>query len=272
LKASSVPLAPPVIAERHKQKLGSRRHAILDAVRRRGSCSLAELAADLEVSTETVRRDILPLVQQGLLDKVHGGVKWPDRKDEPPIQQRLVENMEAKRAIAEALAREIADGEAVMLDMGSTTLYAAQALRGHAGLTVVTNSPDIGRALTDGEGNRVYLAGGEMRGDDGAIFGPSALAFVRQFTANTAILSVGGMDADIGIMDRQLWEAELARAYIAQSERTIVVADRTKFGQRSLVRICGFDQVDVLITDSEPPADFLKQLRDAKVRVIVASA
>jgi len=80
------------------------------------------------------------------------------------------------------------------------------------------------------------------------------------------------MDADIGIMDRQLWEAELARAYIAQSERTIVVADRTKFGQRSLVRICGFDQVDVLITDSEPPADFLKQLRDAKVRVIVASA
>ncbi len=236
-----------------------------------GVCRIADLSLSLGVSGETVRRDIKLMAREGLVRKVHGGVALLDRAREPAFRQRLRENSQAKKAIAEYAAREVHDGDSIMLDTGSTTAYVAEALLGHRDLTVMTNSVDIANTLATRNGNRVFMAGGELRADDGAVLGAGAVAFIGQFRAHIAFLSVGAIDIEDGLMDYHMSEAEFSRAVIERAERTIVVADRSKLGVRALVRIAGFDAMDMLITDAEPSPPFAEALASADVAVAIAA-
>ena len=178
-----------------------RQSAILKAVADAGSCRIVDLARSLGVSGETVRRDIKLMAHDGLVRKVHGGVGMPDPLHESGFRQRLRENPAAKRAIAVHAAREVANGDSVMLDTGSTTAYVAEALRDHRELMVMTNSIDIAHALATRNGNRVFMAGGELRGDDGAALGSGAVEFIGRFWARVAFLSIGAIDIEDGLMD-----------------------------------------------------------------------
>ncbi len=247
------------------------RHAtILETVARLGSCSVNQLARQLSVSDETIRRDLKALAASGRVIKVHGGVALPDVLRESPFELRLRENIDAKKRIAQRIAREIADGDSVMLDTGSTTAYAAYALRQHRDLTVVTNSIDIARTLATRNGNRVFMAGGELRADDGAALGPSAAAFVEQFRVRAAILSIGAIDADEGPMNYDMAEADFSRVVIERADRTILAVDRSKFGRRATVKVMPWSAIDVLVTDAPPPEPFAAQLAAAGVDVLVA--
>src|SRR5690606_1587429 len=158
----------------------SKRHAdILRILESEGSATIAALSRQLGVSLETVRRDVKPLTEAGTLIRIHGAVGLAGQIGEAPFQKRMRENSAAKQAIARALAQTIRDGESVMLDTGTTTSYVARELTGHRRLTVVTNSSDIARTLATVNGNRVYMAGGELRSDSGAAFGKSALDFIQ---------------------------------------------------------------------------------------------
>jgi len=247
-----------------------RQSEVLKAVMLRGSCGIRELAVEFAVSDETIRRDVKSLVAEGLVVKVHGAVLVPERLREPPFQRRMHAMREEKQRIALAAARTIRDGQSLMVDTGSTTCYVAQALREHSNLTLVTNSAEIARTLATRNGNRVYMAGGELRGDDGAALGSSAVAFVRQFQVQTAILSIGGIDHREGLMDAHLEEAEFSRTVIAQAERTLVVADHTKFGRKGFVKVCEWEAIDELVTDRVVPAPFANQLARAGVAVQTA--
>ncbi|MFQ5984447.1 MAG: DeoR/GlpR family DNA-binding transcription regulator [Alphaproteobacteria bacterium] len=250
----------------------ARQTAILRAVTLKGLCTVAELANELEVSDETIRRDIKLLARDGLVRKVHGGVSLPDPLHEPGYHQRLQQNAEAKRAIAQLAAEQVQNGDSLMLDTGSTTAYVANALRDRRELLVVTNSVDIARTLATRNGNRVYMAGGELRADDGAALGPSATTFVEQFRVRLAFLSIGAIDLEDGLMDYDLSEAEFSRVVMGRAERRIVVADHTKFGHRALVEVAPLDAIDALVTDIEPPGSFAEQLKQAGVTVLVSCA
>lgn len=249
-----------------------RQTEILDAVRLHGSCSIGELAARLAVSDETIRRNVRPLVSRGLVIKVHGGIMLPEGLREPPFQRRMLEQREAKQRIAALAAGRIRDGDSLIMDTGSTTAYVALALSNHANLIVVTNSVEIARTLATRNGNRVHMAGGELRSDDAAAFGPAARDFVRQFQVQHAVLSIGAINAASGFMDFHLCEGEFSRAVMEQAERTMVVADRSKFGRRGVVKVCDAEEVDVLVTDARPPASYARRLRAAGVEVLVAGA
>ncbi|QYK39844.1 MAG: DeoR/GlpR transcriptional regulator [Paracoccaceae bacterium] len=232
--------------------LTKRHGAILKLLEAHGSLSVAALSRDLGVSAETARRDIRALVEAGAAVRVHGAVGLAGRIGEAPFDRRMRENAAAKRAIARALAARVGDGESLMLDTGTTTSFVARELLGHRRLTVVTNSSDIARTLATVNGNRVFMAGGELRGDSGAALGASALAFVRSFAAQHAIISAGAVDAS-GVMDFDMQEAEFARAMLDCAERRLVVTDASKFGRRGLVRVAGFDRIDEMVTDRAPP-------------------
>lgn len=247
-----------------------RQSAILQAVRLRGSASVLELARELGVSDETIRRDLTQMTADGLIRKVHGGAMLPDPLVEPGFHQRLAENAAAKMAIAELAAAQVRNGDTLMLDTGSTTAFVARALRDRRDLLVVTNSVDIARTLATRNGNRVYMAGGELRADDGAALGPSATAFVGQFRARLAFLSIGAIDLEDGLMDYDLDEAEFSRVVMRRSERTIVVADHSKFGRRGLVTVCPLSAVDMLVTDTAPPPAFVERLRKADATLLIA--
>lgn len=247
----------------------SKRHAeILRLLQEEGTVTIASLADRLGVSLETVRRDVKPLSRDGAIVKMHGAVGLPALAGEAPFERRMREHAGAKRAIARQVAATIRDGESVMLDTGTTTSYLARELTGHRRLTVVTNSSDIARTLATVNGNKVYMAGGELRSDSGAAFGVSAIDFVGRFSVTHAVISAGAVDAVHGIMDYELEEAEFARKVLSRGQRTLVVTDHSKFGKHGLVQVCDFSGVGELVTDRAPPADIAAALDAAGVRVV----
>ncbi|NMG39314.1 DeoR family transcriptional regulator [Chelativorans sp. ZYF759] len=232
----------------------ARHRAIMTLVQQNGSCRVAELMQHLGVSDETVRRDLRVLADKGLVDKVHGGAMMPaSRLHEDPFAARLRMNAQAKRMIAELVAAEVHDGDSLMLDTGSTTVFVARALTRRRNLVVITNNGEIGRILAGGQGNKVYVAGGEIRGDDGAVFGEAAIDFLTRFRVDRAILSAGGIHPETGLMDYHLPEAETARAMAARAERTMVVADHSKFLLRAPVAALALERLDMIVTDRAPP-------------------
>ena len=251
----------------------ARQSAILREVTARGSCAVADLARRLDVSGETIRRDIKRLASEGLLRKVHGGAMLPGSLHEASFQQRMGANAGAKQAIARAAAAHVADGDTLAFDTGTTTAYVARALAGRRDLLVVTNSLDIAGTLAGGDargGNRIFMAGGELHVELGAALGPTAVSFVEQFRVRTAFLSAGAVDSQEGLMDYELSEAQFSRALIDCAERVIVVADHTKFDRRGLVRACDLDAIDMLVTDTAPPPPLAARLDEAGVVVEVA--
>lgn len=250
----------------------SKRHGeILRLVHEAGTITIADLATRLNVSLETVRRDVKPLAKDGSILKMHGAIGLPALAGEAPFERRMRENADAKRRIARTVASTIRDGESVMLDTGTTTSFLARELLSHRRLTVITNSSDIARTLATVNGNKVYMAGGELRSDSGAAFGGSAVDFVSRFSVGHAVISIGAVDAVMGVMDYDLEEAEFARMVLSRGARRLVVTDHSKFGRQGLVQVCGFDGFGELVTDQPPPPDIRSALDERTVNVTVAS-
>lgn len=245
-----------------------RQREILRLLEREGTVALSDLARKLNVSLETIRRDIKPLAGSGSLVKMHGAVSLLSTVGEAPFERRMRENSDAKRAIAAAVAATIRDGDSIMMDTGTTTSFLARELLSHRRLTVVTNSSDIARTLATLNDNKVYMAGGELRSDNGAAFGSTAIDFVSRFSVTHAIISTGAVNAE-GMMDYDLEEAEFARTVLMRGRRTLVVTDHSKFGREGLVRVSGFDAINELATDRPPPGDIAEAIEAAGARLVV---
>ena len=249
----------------------SKRHGeILRLLQEEGTITIASLAERLNVSLETVRRDVKPLTSDGTVLKMHGAIGLPAMAGEAPFDRRMRDNADAKRTIARMVAATIRDGESVMLDCGTTNSFLARELLGHKRLTIVTNSSDIARTLATANGNKVYMAGGELRSDSGAAFGGSAIEFVSRFSVNHSVITTGAIDAENGVMDFDLEEAEFAKMVLSRGQRAVVVTDHTKFGRQGLVKVCGFDGFSELATDRPPPRDIAAALQEAGARLSVA--
>ena len=250
--------------------LSSRQLAILQSARHFGTIGIGELSTEMGVSPETIRRDIRQLVDRGELVKLHGAVRHPDAGREAPFERRMRENVEAKRLIARQAARMIRDGDSVMMDTGTTTSIFARELLGKRGLTVVTNSSDIARTLATVNGNKVYMAGGELHGDNGAAFGRSACEFVAGFNVGFSVISIAAVDAAGGLMDYRLAEAEFARIVLRCGARKVVLTDASKFQRTALVRVAGFAGVDTIVTEQAPSPPLAKAIAEAGAEVVLA--
>jgi len=251
-------------------RLSARQSDLLRAVRARGSAALAELAREFNVSHETIRRDVRRLAAEGQVLKRHGNVAIPYVVGEAPFERRLRENAEAKRAIAGRAAQMVEDGDSIILDTGTTTSIFALELLKRANLTVITNSSDIARTLATVNGNRVYMAGGELNGDNGAAFGPSAIEFVSQFRAKHAMVTIAGLSAELGPMDSHLAEAEFARMVLSRGENKVILTDHSKFERSALIKVCEFEDFNRLVTDSAPPPALAQRLSEAGVSLDIA--
>ena len=245
---------------------------IMRLARENGSAGIAELARHLGVSLETVRRDVRPLAERGDLTKVHGAVSLPFPTGEAPFERRLRENAAAKRLIARFAASFVNDGESVMMDTGTTTSMLARELLSKRSLTVVTNSSDVARTLAAVNGNTVYMAGGELDGDNGAAFGASAVEFIQRFKVRHAFISIAAIDATMGLMDFHLAEAEFARTVLNSGEKRVVVSDHSKFDRTALVKVCDFSGIDLLVTDQLPPPDITDALTRSGTELTVVPA
>ncbi len=251
-----------------------REQEILDEIRLAGgSCRVGYLAGRLGVSDETVRRNIKALQARAMVRKVHGGVVLSEGMTltEQPFQARMRKNAGAKRRIAARLAELISDGDSLFLDIGTTTAYAAQALRGKKRLYVVTNSLTVASTLATINSNRVFFPGGELRAHDGGAFGAQAIEFISRFNVQHAVLSAGAINADPGFMLHDLGESELSQAAAQRAQTRIILADSAKYNQRAPVTLANQEALDILISEAPPPQAIAKMLERRDIALLLAA-
>lgn len=229
-----------------------RQGKIVDLVREANFVDLRTLTERLQVSVATIRRDLDELEEAGLLRRTHGGaISVNQVAQDPSHATRAVSRKAEKAAIAAAAAAMIADGDAVMLDAGTTSLEVARQLATRNGLTLISNGLDIIVELTRAEMPNVYAVGGEFTDTNRAFRGPLAEQFIRQFIVDKLILNASSIDLDRGIIcTTSPVNASVQRAMIEVSSRIIVVADHSKFTKSSLSVIARIEDVGVVVTDA----------------------
>jgi DeoR family glycerol-3-phosphate regulon repressor len=236
-------------------RVNHRQKVILDELRQSGgSMRIQALAQSLDVTEETVRRNLKALADDGLIERTHGGARIVDDDTEADFNARYRENPAAKQRIARHVANMLPNDVSLFLDIGSTTAHIADALRDHRRLVVVTNSVYVAFRLATRNQNRVFLAGGELRGHDGGAFGADAMEFAANFNTDYAVLSSAGISAK-GFFLYDLEEARFSRLIMRQANTRIIAADSSKFGRVAPVDIGHPEHVDFLVCEKEPPKD-----------------
>ena len=230
---------------------------------------MAELVRELRVSRETIRRDLNALAARGLLVTTHGGALSSDRR-EPDLDVREAANAGAKRAIGERAASLVPDGASVIVDSGSTTHAVARALMDRHRLTVYTNDWRIALLLGRRNDNRVTLLGGELSGHEDATFGLDTVQQLAQYHADYAFVGAGGITAEGRLTDYSRMVAEVRGRMLASSGCAVVVADHSKFGRVTPVRIGGFEQVRYVVTELAPEAAIARAIAARGPELLIA--
>jgi len=242
---------------------------IIDLVQTQGKVSVDELAREFSSSAETIRRDLTLLSANGKIKKIHGGALPLRDFGEGAFAQRMLQNAEAKRSIADKARQLVSPGNNLFIDTGSTTLVMAEALATIDELTVTTNSTAIARIIgSANETTRIYLLGGAYNEDNRQTCGTIALNQLDGFHGNLAIVTVGAVSANGGVMDYNFDEAAIASAMIARSERVIILADASKFDRVAPFVVASFEQIDVLVSDRTPQGELAERLNQAAVEVL----
>jgi len=243
---------------------------LMEVVRARGSATVEQLAEELGVTLQTVRRDVQRMAETGTLTRFHGGVRVPSSTTENIAhQQRQRLNAEGKARIARVVAQQVPNDCSLILNIGTTTEAIAQALQHHTGLRVITNNLNVATMLCSNPSFEVIVAGGVVRARDRGIVGEAAVDFIRQFKVDIALIGISGIEADGSLRDYDYREVRVAQTIIEHAREVWLAADHSKFNRPAMVEVATLSQIDRLFTDAPPPASFHTLLEDADVRLDV---
>ena len=248
-----------------------RRQKVLDLVSQQGFISLADLAHALKKSGSTIRRDLDYWDEKGVLKRTHGGAVYVgDGSMVPVLELRHPSQIEEKQAIARTAVARIDDGDAVLLDGGTTTLEVARLLVGRP-LQIVTNSLPIANLFASSRQTDLVLLGGYVYPRTGVALGPLTVRMLEEIHVRQAILSVGGITAK-GLFNSNVLLVETERQMMGCAEEVVVVADHTKIGRQALAYLCELSAVDTLIVDGGLTSEQRDLVASADVQLILAEA
>lgn len=220
-----------------------RQSQILSSLHARGAVAVAQLADQLAVTDETIRRDLAKLADEGLLVRTHGGAVQPDPDGrDAPFTLRRVQNAEAKRAIARLAAAYVDPGDVVGIDASTTGFELARQIasaKSKSPLTVVSNGLDVARVLAGREGVRVVSTGGELDAEGGCFVGPIAEAAFRRFALTKAFLSCKAFDPERGPSEDSPAHAAIKQTMLSIAETSYLLVDSTKIGKRATCFVAG---------------------------------
>lgn len=243
---------------------------ILSIARRDGRVSVEGLAEHFNVTLQTVRRDLAELAAQGKLERVHGGAVLQSTITNIGYEDRRGLNDAAKSAIAARCVRDIPNGCSLFLNIGTTTEAVAHALMAHRDIMVLTNNMNVANILVENPACEIILVGGLLRRSDGGLVGTVTTQAIRQFKFDLAVISCSALDTDGDMLDYDIQEVGVSQTILAQSRRSFLVADRSKFARRAPARIGSLAQIDTFYTDAPPPAPLLEACRSWHTRIVYA--
>lgn len=251
--------------------LSPRHTEIVQLAKDQGRVLVDDLAAQFNVTPQTIRKDLNDLCDQRLLTRIHGGALFPSGVENLEYEARRKIAADEKDAIGAAAAKLIPDGASLFINIGTTTEAVSKALLDHKGLMVITNNINVANRMRVYPAIEVVIAGGVVRGSDGGIVGEAAVDFIKQFKVDYAVIGASALDHDGALLDFDYREVKVAQAIIANARHVILVSDSTKFERTAPVRIGHLSQVDTFITDRCDIAGVRKICQDSEVLLIEAA-
>lgn len=244
------------VTERHQHILGK--------LKREGSVNVVDLCNELNVSSVTIRKDLKILEDKELLFRTHGGgtLVNPYTTDRPVNEKAMIHSGE-KSGIGAAAADLIEPNDCVLIASGTTVHSLARNIQPRGNLTVVTAALNVATELLHHPDIEVIQLPGSIRRTSSSVTGIYAERMLEDFSFSKLFLGVDGIDTEFGLTTTNIMEAQLNRKMIAAAQKTIVLADSSKFGKRGFGRICGLEDIEQVITDanvSEHMVDTLKSL------------
>lgn len=245
----------------------TRQAQIVRVLRQSGEVSVDGLAEQFGVSPSTIRRDLNALSADGLLRRVRGGGSV--EPDAVPFGEVAERSHCEKDRIAVRAAELVQDGDVVLMDIGTTTSLLAQRLRGKR-ITVLTSSLAVVDQLRDDEGVELVLLGGVLRRTYHSMVGILTEQALSQLRAHVCFMGTSGLRPDGQVMDTTGIEVPVKRAMIASAERTVLLADGTKYPGAGLLTVCGPDEIATLVTDDDADPGTLQAFKSAGTEVLLA--
>jgi DeoR family fructose operon transcriptional repressor len=248
-----------------------RYRSIVERVRGKGRASVSDLAEDLSVTPETIRRDLSELERQGLLRRVHGGaVPAGSVGFEQSVDSRARVLVEEKNRIVKAALAEIPQAGAVIIDSGTTTSRLIQLIPDDRELTVITDSVAHALALSNRLNITVMLIGGRVRGRTLATVDQWAIDALNSVYADVALVGTNGISIERGLTTPDQPEAAVKRAMLNSAKRKVILADHTKFGDDHFAQFGAISDIDVVITDTDVNQSLVLELESLDVKVVQA--
>ena len=243
-----------------------RRKQIMLQLFDRKHVTVRELAASMDISGATVRRDLKALADEDELLLVHGGATLPRERDFS-FQAKQLRAVEQKRIIGQLAAGLVLDGDHVFLDSGTTSSEMVPCLKKRHGVTVLANSARLALELK-APGLSVFLIGGEYRPDRMDTVGPMAMSTLHQVRGYVAFIGADGLSMDFGPSASDAASAQLHRLVIENAREAVLLVDSSKFGGASLFQIIDWPSISKVVTDREPDEPWMRFFEEQKIEVI----
>lgn len=247
-----------------KSRKALRQSSILAALEGNPALRVNQLAEDLSVSTETIRRDLAELDQRGQLSRTYGGAVSASNRFEPVLNDRLLLKVAERRAIAARAMELVAEEEALLLGGGATMLQFARALRGiDRRLTVITPTYPVAVELAANPLIEIVLLPGTFEVQERMVCGPETIRAVERYRAPVALIGASGLNGE-GVSEAMLGAGEVYGAMLSSAKRSLILADHSKFDKRALVLLTPWQETLTLVTDREPDGVLRAAIRDGR--------
>ena len=248
-----------------------RHEYICDLLRHQRRIEVIEAAKLLEVTPETIRKDLDQLEREGVLRRVHGGaILIENLRAEINIDSRLQLSNEEKVAIATNAVSLLRDGDSIIIDSGSTTHLFAQCIPEGIELMVVTNSPHIALSLSNRPELSVLLIGGRLRSKTASTVDAWAIDALQDIRVSIAFMGANGISVERGATTPDPSEAAVKRGMVQAAKEVVILADSTKFGDEKFARFANISEISKLITDKALPNYAVTALEGAGVEVVLS--
>jgi DeoR/GlpR family transcriptional regulator of sugar metabolism len=251
-----------------------RRFKIREVLTAQRTVTASDLCEKLNVTAATIRRDLAALQHEGVLVRSHGGAvsRMSSTNFQPSYDALLRSNSEEKRQIARAAEQLILDGDTVFLEGSTTVLELARQLIHRHRLTVVTNSPRIVCELQRSVGITVLCTGGDLQKDTFYLSGEWAHRALSEIRLDKAVLGVSAIDPGYGVSTASHAEAQIKKMLTRAAKTRIALADHGKFGKQCFAYVGPVTDINTLVTDAGTHSQYVKELRDAGLKVLIAEA
>lgn len=247
-----------------------RSHKIMEILNKQKKIRVRTLSEMLSVSDVTVRKDLDYLSKKGLILKTHGMVRLytEDLLTELPYAEKRQRKLAEKDAIAKKACESIKDGDIIFLAPGTTVSQMANYLKTKKNLTVVTNDIYTAYMLSGKSNIKLVLTGGFCREHAYSLIGSAVPYTLERFYASKAFIACSSFSIKRGVTTPIIEEGVAVKVMIKNSNKTIVLADSSKYEKEAMYQIAPIDEIDQIITDKNFPKSDIPKFRNYGVEII----